>query len=119
MTRGCKENIEEMEEAGLMKNGKNMIIAVNYLGRNKGNLINFEKLKQLPGSEWGIVSLIIPKEVREIAEAKHISMNKVMLERVNETPNQIFNLEPKEREIIHSFLNYKFKEGRDSSKTTG
>src|SRR5699024_1930435 len=77
-----------------------------------------EKLKQLPGSEWGIVSFIIPKEVREIAEAKHISMNKVMLERVNETHNQIFNLKPKEREIIHSFLNYKFKEGQDSSKTT-
>jgi len=113
-----EEIMEESEDAGLTKNGKNMIVGVNYLERNKGNLINFEKLKQLPGSEWGIVSFIIPKEVREIAEAKHISMNKVMLERVNETHNQIFNLKPKEREIIHSFLNYKFKEGQDSSKTT-
>src|SRR5690625_1954411 len=93
-----------------------MIVGVNYLGKNKGNLINFEKLKQLPGSEWGIVSFIIPKEVREIAEKKHISMNKAMLERVNKNPDQIFNLKPKEREIIHLFLNYKFRE--DQNKTT-
>src|SRR5699024_7615984 len=104
-----EEIMEESEDAGLTKNGKNMIVGINYLEKNKGNLINFEKLKQLTGSEWCIVSFIIPKEVREIAEAKHISMNKVMLERVNETHNQIFNLKPKEREIIHSFLNYKFK----------
>src|SRR5699024_9708562 len=86
-----EEIMEESEAVGLIKNGKNMIVGVNYLGKNKGNLINFEKLKQLPGSEWGIVSFIIPKEVREIAEKKHISMNKAMLERVNKNPDQIFN----------------------------
>jgi len=100
-----KKIIKESEANGLTKNGKNMIIGVNYIDGKNENLFDFDDLNLTP--DWGVVTLNIPKDVREIAEKEHISMNEVFMETVSENPDNIKHLNQEDKEIIYSFYRHK------------
>src|SRR5690625_603887 len=107
-----KEVIRESEANGLTKNGKNMILGINYVNEQDRGTIDIEHLNL--SSEWGIVTLNIPEEIREIAKKEHQSMNKII---INENPANIKDLNTKDIEIIHSFYKLEHREkNQDSSK---
>jgi len=107
-----KEVIRESEANGLTKNGKNMILGINYVDEQDRGTIDIDHLNL--SSEWGIVTLNIPEEIREIAKKEHQSMNEVI---INENPDNIQNLNTKDIEIIHSFYKLEQPErDQDSSK---
>ena len=107
-----KKVIRESEANGLTKNGKNMILGINYVNEQDRGTIDIEHLNL--SSEWGIVTLNIPEEIREIAKKEHQSMNKII---INENPANIKDLNTKDIEIIHSFYKLEHREkNQDSSK---
>jgi len=100
-----KKVIKESEANGLTQNGKNMIIGVSYIDGQNEDLFDFDDLNLTP--DWGVVTLNIPEDVREIAEKDHTSMNEVFFETVNENPDNIKHLNQKDKEIIYSFYRHK------------
>lgn len=99
-----KKVIKESEANGLTENGKNMIIGVNYIDEQNEDLFDFDDLNLT--TDWGVVTLNIPEEVRKIAEKDHSSMNEVFIETVNENPDSIKHLNQEDKEIIYSFYRH-------------
>lgn len=97
------EIINESEAEGLTKNGKNMIVGVSYAQTEHSETVDIKKMSL--SSDWDVAELTIPEKIRETADEKHMSMNKIMLDSVEGNPEKIDKIDSKEREIIHIFYN--------------
>lgn len=98
--------INESEAEGLTKNGKNMLVGVSYAKSKHSHPVKVKEMSL--SSDWEVVEMTIPKEIRKVADEKHVSMNKLMIDSVEGNPENLDHVDSKERELIHLFYNNKF-----------
>lgn len=90
LERVLSEIIKESEANNLMKNGKNMIEGVSYAHAKHSETVDIGKMSL--SSDRDVAELIIPEEIRKTADEKHVSMNKVMIESVEEILKKLIKL---------------------------
>ncbi|MDY0395938.1 hypothetical protein RWE15_18050 [Virgibacillus halophilus] len=106
LTDGLRIIMASSEEQHLIKNGKQMLIGVN---QKSGKIEVAERISNLLNSDngWQIAAITIPDHLREKAEEKHVSMNKMVAEQTLEPDANTAEKETKvhitekERAIIH------------------
>ncbi|WP_010529831.1 anti-sigma-I factor RsgI family protein [Lentibacillus jeotgali] len=117
LTDVIEKLISESEKADLLRNGKNMLAGVSYVPDTHQisviEAIEDHFLKD--GQGWEVVTMQIPKEVREQAQDKTESMNQLMaislVESGFSTGSDEDNsaaapsVDEDDREILHSFYN--------------
>lgn len=98
------------EKTGLVNADKNVLIGVHYVEEDTSNsvldVIDHHFTEK--ASEWEVITLEIPEEVRETAEENNISMNKVLANTVKE--QSIENIDSivteEDTKVLQSFFNY-------------
>ncbi|WP_404451626.1 anti-sigma factor domain-containing protein [Virgibacillus necropolis] len=102
--------MNKSDALGLSKNGKNVLVGVSYVNNKDISVLNtVDNYFLTHNTSWDVVTFHVPKEVRDRALKKNISMNKVMADTMNDetlNPEKML-LQPRinddEKEIIHSF----------------
>ncbi len=100
--------IAASEETGLVNDEKNVLIGVHYVEEDSNNTVldaidqHFTK----KASEWDVITVEIPEEIRETAEEKNISMNKVLANTVKEkTVEKVDSISEEDTKVLQSFFN--------------
>ncbi|GGJ88041.1 hypothetical protein GCM10007063_08170 [Lentibacillus kapialis] len=110
--------MSESEKADLLQNGKKMLAGVSYMtDKHQVSVINeIEDYFMVHDQEWEIVTMKIPKEIREQAQKREESMNQLMAvslvephlshksDKNNETEKP--SVKDTEREILHTLYNH-------------
>jgi hypothetical protein len=101
--------IKTSEEKGLINPTKNVLIGVHYLKDDEKDPIikTIEEHFNKKTTDWEVVAVVIPEEVRETAEEKQQSMNKTLANAVTgKSDNQVKSIITEEdKEVLQSFFN--------------
>ncbi len=100
--------INTSEEKGLTNTAKNVLIGVHYLkDEGKDPIIKtIEDHFENKTTDWEVVTVVIPDEVRDAAEKNNKSMNETLANTVTEQSNQVeATITEKDKEVLQSFFN--------------
>ncbi|GGA73078.1 anti-sigma-I factor RsgI family protein [Ornithinibacillus halotolerans] len=105
--------INKSEEKGLVNTYRNVVIGVHYLESIDKNPVDqiIKKHFASKPSEWEVITVKIPEEVRELAEEKKLSMNEVLAEQVHNHEKAIVTEE--DSEVLESFFHNKKISSKD------
>ena len=107
------EIMNKSEEAGLLENGKNMLLGISYATKESQDIQVIDQLQEyfsVEQSDWIITTFKVPKEVRDMANEDSKSMNEVMAQKLIQEDessvkedNKVKKINEKEKEIIETF----------------
>ncbi|WP_174616173.1 anti-sigma-I factor RsgI family protein [Virgibacillus ihumii] len=111
--------MQKSEDAGLLENGKNMLLGVSYaLDKHESSVLDKVDNYFLENGEgWQVATFMVPEEIREIADKKKLSMGEVMVSKLKDPEyksNQSSWMDEEEKAIINSF----YDNDSHSTKTT-
>ncbi|MFS0752282.1 hypothetical protein [Oceanobacillus sp. 1P07AA] len=113
-----REIIIESEDQGFASE-RNMVVGISYLGEEISNSVPNHLQNYLSTlQDWRIATLVIPKEIRELAEEEETSMNEMMATHMNDNEEMIEGeaLDSDDKAIINSFFNEIEEANPDSSQ---
>jgi hypothetical protein len=101
--------INASEEEGLINQAKNVLIGVHYLKDEEKDPIikTIENHFESNTTDWEVVTVVIPEEVRVAAEKNNQSMNKTLANSVTEQSNKEIEaiITKEDKEVLQSFFN--------------
>lgn len=101
--------MNKSDTLGLTKSGKNVLVGVSYVdNKDTAILDTVDAYFSTHKTAWGIATFKVPKEIREHALEKDISMNKAMADSLDESADPAIKVtqtrvNDEEKELIHSF----------------
>ncbi|API91120.1 MULTISPECIES: anti-sigma factor domain-containing protein [unclassified Virgibacillus] len=113
LTDVIRRIMEKTEEAGFTNKQKHMIVGISSLQEEDANLIESIRQELYPQpSDWEITTVYVPNEIRNLAEAREISMDELMAKTIMEeepglynSSNIEMNMDDKDKALIQSFYN--------------
>lgn len=99
------------EEKGLVNAAKNVLIGVHYV-KNQDDEPVLELIEEhfaKTPTDWEVVTVTIPEEVRNTAEEKKLSMNEALAQKVFEQPDEEIKsiVTEEDSEVLQSFFHNK------------
>lgn len=113
--------MNKSDALGLIKNGKNVLVGVSYATDQTTSVLDkVDNYFVTRNKSWDMATFKVPKEVRERAKKQNISMNKVMInamEDVADSEKMVIQtrVNDDEKELIHSF----YSNSRSNHQNTG
>lgn len=101
--------MNKSDTLGLTKSGKNVLVGVSYVDHKDTAILDtVDAYFSTHKTAWGIATFKVPKEIREHALEKDISMNKAMADSLDESADPAIKVtqtrvNDEEKELIHSF----------------
>ncbi|MFS0671871.1 hypothetical protein [Ornithinibacillus sp. 179-J 7C1 HS] len=103
--------MNQSEKNGLVNAVKNVLIGVHYVKSQKDEhvLDVIEEHFAKKPTDWEVVTVTIPEEVRITAEEKKLSMNEALAQKVNEQPDEDIKsiVTEEDSEVLQSFFHNK------------
>lgn len=113
-----RQIILESEDHGFASE-KNMVVGISYSGEDISYSIPNHLQDYLSTlQEWRVATLVIPEEIRELAQEEKTSMNEMMATQMNDNEELIDEeaLDSNDKAIINSFFNEIEEANPDSSQ---